>query len=80
MKTMTCQQLGGVCNKEFHAETFEEMAELSKRHGIDMYRQNDQPHVEAMKKMKQMMANPVAMNQWMTSKKQEFDQLPEERN
>ena len=30
MKTMTCGQLRGACNKEFHASTFEEMAELSK--------------------------------------------------
>ena len=29
MKTMTCKQLGGPCNKEFHAETFDEMVEMS---------------------------------------------------
>ena len=23
MKTMTCNQLGGACDKEFHADTFE---------------------------------------------------------
>lgn len=34
MKTMTCKQLGGACDKEFHAQTFEEMAELSKQHGM----------------------------------------------
>ncbi len=31
MKTMTCKQLGGACDKEFQANTFEEMAELSKK-------------------------------------------------
>ncbi len=31
MKTMTCRQLGGACDKKFHAETFDEMAELSKK-------------------------------------------------
>ena len=30
MKTMTCKQLGGACNLEFKAETFEEIAEMSK--------------------------------------------------
>jgi len=30
MKSMTCNQLGGACDKEFHAVTFEEMAEMSK--------------------------------------------------
>jgi hypothetical protein len=34
MKTMNCRQLGGACDKEFHANTFEEIAELSKAHGI----------------------------------------------
>lgn len=32
MKTMTCKQLGGACNKEFHANTFDEIAEASKSH------------------------------------------------
>jgi hypothetical protein len=31
MKTMTCKQLGGACDQAFHAETFEEMAEKSKK-------------------------------------------------
>ena len=30
MKTMTCRQLGGACDLGFRAESFEEMAELSK--------------------------------------------------
>ncbi len=29
MKTMTCKQLGGSCSKEFHANTFEEIIQLS---------------------------------------------------
>lgn len=37
MKTMTCKQLGGACDKEFSANTFEEIAELSKQHGMEMH-------------------------------------------
>ena len=37
MKTMTCKQLGGACDKEFHANTFDEMAEMSKTHGMEMF-------------------------------------------
>ena len=37
MKTMTCRQLGGACELEFRANTFEEMAELSKKHGMEMF-------------------------------------------
>ena len=50
MKTMTCAQLGGACDKEFHAETFEEMAQLSQQHGMEMHQQQDAPHLEAMQK------------------------------
>jgi hypothetical protein len=41
MKTMTCKQLGGACNKTFSADTFEEMAELSKQHGMELLQSND---------------------------------------
>ncbi|MFT4898399.1 MAG: hypothetical protein ACI9U0_000182, partial [Flavobacteriales bacterium] len=34
MKKMTCNQLGGACEKEFTAETFEEVQELAKAHGM----------------------------------------------
>jgi len=33
MKTMTCKQLGGACDKEFQANSFEEITEMSKQHG-----------------------------------------------
>ncbi|MGS0526510.1 hypothetical protein ACU8V7_16330 [Zobellia nedashkovskayae] len=37
MKTMTCKQLGGACDMEFSANTFEEIADLSKNHGMEMF-------------------------------------------
>ncbi len=45
---MTCQQLGGACDHIFKAETFEEMAEQSKQHGMEMYKIKDEAHMEAM--------------------------------
>lgn len=77
MKKMTCKQLGGACDKEFEANTFEEMAELSKAHGTEMYQQGDQPHLQAMEQMMQMMREPDAMNTWMEQKKHEFDAQPD---
>lgn len=41
MKTMTCKQLGSPCDKEFHAETFDEMVEMSKKHGMEMAEKGD---------------------------------------
>ena len=76
MKTMTCNQLGGACDLEFHAETFEEMAELSKQHGMEMFQKQDAAHLEAMQKMKQLMQNPDDMTKWFEAKRQEFKALP----
>ena len=78
MKTMSCKQLGGACNLEFHASTFEEIAEQSKQHGIDMYQKQDADHLEAMQKIQEMMQKPEAMQRWFESKKEEFNALPED--
>lgn len=79
MKTMACKQLGGACNMEFHADTFEEISELSKKHGMKMFQENDKPHLDAMNKMKELMvsADSNAMANWMNSKREEFDALPD---
>jgi len=77
MKKMTCKQLGGACEKEFYAGTFEEMAEMSKQHGMEMFKQEDKPHLNAMQKMKELIKSPEAMQQWFENKRKEFDALPE---
>ena len=78
MKTMTCKQLGGACDKEFHASTFEEIAEMSKKHGMEMFQQNDDVHLKAMNEMQQLMQKPEAMSEWFESKRAEFEALPED--
>ncbi len=75
MKTMTCKQLGGVCDEEFHANTFEEMAELSKKHGMEMFKKGDSAHIDAMNDMQQLMNYPDRMQAWMLQKRKEFDAL-----
>lgn len=78
MKTMTCKQLGGACDKQFSASTFEEMAELSKQHGMEMYQQQDAAHLDAMQAIQQLMINPDDMNKWFESKRREFEELSED--
>jgi len=78
MKTMTCKQLGGACSKKFSANTFEEIAEMSKKHGMKMFQQNDKEHLSAMEEMKTLMNTPGAMINWMDNKKSEFESLPED--
>ena len=77
MKTMTCRQLGGACDMEFRAESFEEIAEMSKQHGMEMFRQKDEAHLKAMEKMQELMKDPGKMQKWFETKKREFAELPD---
>lgn len=78
MKTMTCNQLGGACDTKFQAETFEEMAELSKNHAREMLEKEDAAHLEAMRNMQTLMKSPEAMQAWFTARRREFETLPED--
>jgi predicted small metal-binding protein len=78
MKTMTCKQLGGACEKEFRANSFEEIAELSKKHAMEMFQQGDQAHINAMNEMKELMKTPEAMKDWLGNRRKEFNSLPED--
>lgn len=51
MKAMACKQLGGACDKEFQADTFDEISEMSEAHGMDMYQKGDEDHLKAMSEM-----------------------------
>ena len=78
MKTMTCNQLGGACELEFHAETFEAIAEMSKAHGTQMFMSNDAVHLQAMNEMQELMKSPEAMQTWFDKKRNEFDNLSDD--
>lgn len=77
MKTMNCKQLGGACDLEFHADTFEEIAQLSQQHGTEMHQKNDAAHLDAMQRMMELMKTPDEMKKWQDSKRKEFDELPQ---
>jgi len=74
---MLCIQLGGACDKEFHAASFEEIAEMSKQHGMEMFQKKDEAHLQAMNAMQELMQNPEEMKKWFEGKKKEFEELPE---
>ncbi len=77
LKTMSCKQLGGACEKEFTANSFEEMVELSKQHGMEMFQKQDPVHLKAMAEIQVLMQNPEAMKNWFDNKKKEFYELPD---
>ena len=76
MKTMTCKELGGACDLEFQANTFEEIAQMSQEHGKEMFQKGDTAHLEAMNKMKDLVQSPDAMTKWMENKRKEFEAKP----
>ena len=76
MKTMTCKQLGGACDEKFSGETFDEMAEKSKAHGVKMFEKQDPAHFAAMHEVMAMMEEPEKMRAWLDAKRAEFDALP----
>jgi hypothetical protein len=79
MKTMTCKQLGGACDKKFHAGTFEEIAGMSKKHGMEMFQAGDADHLKAMNEMMELMKSPDSMKEWFENKRKEFNALPEDK-
>lgn len=75
LKTMTCRQLGGACDIEFTADSFENMAALSKAHAMEMFQQGDQDHLTAMNQMQELMKTPESMQHWFDAKRKEFNDL-----
>jgi len=78
MKKMTCKQLGGACDKVFEANSFDEMATLSKKHAMEMFQNGDEAHLKAMNEMQSLMKSPREMQEWMIKKKQEFEAIPDD--
>lgn len=52
MKSLSCKQMGGACDFEIKAETFEEAVEQSKAHGMQMM--TDADHMQVMQKVMAM--------------------------
>ena len=73
MKTMTCKQLGGACDQQFTAGTFDEIAMMVSKHAREMVQQGDAAHIEAMNEMRKSMSSPEAMNAWMGEKRRAFN-------
>ena len=78
MKTMTCRQLAGACDMEFHADSFDEMGDMSRKHAMEMAEKGEKEHIEKMEVMKDLMNKPEAVQEWFERVQKEFDALPED--
>ena len=76
MKSMTCRQLGGACDEVFQGNTFEEVATLSRQHGMEMLQAKDEAHIKIMDHMKVLMEVPGEVDKWLKEKRQAFEDLP----
>ena len=73
---MTCKQLGGSCDLEFSANTFQEILDMSQDHGQKMLKKRDMSHFEAMSMLQQTLTTKESIIKWARDKKDEFDRLP----
>ena len=55
------------------------MAQLSKQHGMEMFKSGDKDHLTAMNEMQTLMQSPEAMKTWFENKRKEFDMLPQDK-
>ena len=78
MKKMTCNQLGGACEQEFLANSFEEIGEMSKEHAMKMLEEGESAHLLAMGEMQELMQDPAKTQEWFEGKRLEFEALPEQ--
>lgn len=76
MKSMTCKELGGACDLIFRAESFDEIAQMSKKHGMEMFQKQDIEHLKAMEAMQSLMQDQEAMQQWFDEKRKAYEALP----
>jgi predicted small metal-binding protein len=76
MKTMTCRQLGGPCDHQFHAETADEVIKAQDRHLKEAVRAGDTSHEQAHEDMKGRWKHPIASMGWYRDAKKSFAQLP----
>ena len=53
------------------------LAELSKKHGMEMFQTGDEAHLKAMNEMQELMNSPESMKEWFEKRRRDFDELPE---
>jgi predicted secreted protein len=79
MKTMTCKQMGGPCDKAFTGNNADEDIHAQDKHLKDMVAQGDKAHEIAAKEMQGRWKNPIKGMGWYMNTKKTFAALPEDK-
>lgn len=77
MKAMTCQQLGGPCDRELNGESADEVIKAQDRHLREMVAAGDVAHEEALKEMKGRWKRPISGIGWYRQVKRDFAAVAE---
>ena len=75
MKRLTCRDLGGPCDAELVAETFEEIGNMSCQHFVEQIQAGDEDHKHAADKVTE--ATPDQQRAMMAEFKQKFEAAPD---
>ena len=78
MKTMTCRQMGGPCDIEFHGTNADEVIKAQDRHLKEIVASGDKTHEAVLKAMQGRWKNPVGGMGWYVKTKKAFAALPED--
>ncbi|MFO0764944.1 MAG: hypothetical protein U0487_02770 [Patescibacteria group bacterium] len=77
MKTMTCKQLGGPCEKAFTMNTADDVIKAQDAHLKEAVAAGDASHEQALKDMQGRWKNPLKGMGWYMATKKAFAALPE---
>jgi hypothetical protein len=78
MKTMTCRQMGGPCDTEFHGAKADEVIHAQDAHLKEMVASGDETHRSALEAMRGRWKHPVSGLGWYRATKKAFAALPED--
>lgn len=78
MKTMTCRQLGGVCDLAFRGNTADEVITAQDAHLKDAVGRGDAAHRPANDEMRGRWKHPKRSLGWYRATKQAFAALPDD--
>ena len=77
MKTMTCKQMGGPCDAQFHGRKADEVIKAQDAHLKEMVKRGDETHRDAREAMRGRWRHPLAGMGWYRETKRTFAALPE---
>ncbi len=78
MTTMTCKQLGGPCDVQFHGKTANEVIKAQDYHLKEMVANGDETHKSALREMQGRWKRPLSGMAWYRQTKRDFAALPED--